>query len=50
MPAAKATFQPPFLGSIDQGTSSTRFIIFDFNGRVVAKHQQEFDQICPKAG
>ncbi|KAJ9055346.1 Glycerol kinase [Entomophthora muscae] len=50
MPCPKATFQPPFLGAIDQGTSSTRFIIFDFNGKVVAKCQHEFDQICPKAG
>lgn len=44
------SFQPPFLGSIDQGTSSSRYIIFDFNGRVVSQCQREFRQICPVAG
>ena len=38
------------IGAIDQGTSSTRFIIFDQNGRNVAQHQVEFPQIYPKAG
>ncbi|TPX43717.1 glycerol kinase [Synchytrium endobioticum] len=38
------------LGAIDQGTSSTRFIVFDENGRNIAHHQVEFPQIYPKAG
>ncbi|TPX30068.1 glycerol kinase [Synchytrium microbalum] len=38
------------LGAIDQGTSSTRFIVFDQNGKNVAHHQTEFPQIYPRAG
>jgi glycerol kinase len=33
-----------FIGSIDQGTTSTRFIIFDGLGEPVAQHQIEFSQ------
>ena len=36
--------------SIDQGTTSTRVIIFDKNGDVVAFTNQEFEQFFPKAG
>ncbi|KAI0216663.1 Glycerol kinase [Massospora cicadina] len=50
MTIPEATFQAPFLGAIDQGTSSSRYLIFDFNGRVVAQCQKEFQQICPQAG
>ncbi|KAF3924333.1 hypothetical protein ABW21_db0209109 [Orbilia brochopaga] len=39
-----------FTAAIDQGTTSTRFFIFDDKGEPVAKHQQEFDQIYPHAG
>ncbi|WOK91613.1 hypothetical protein Cni_G00304 [Canna indica] len=39
-----------FIGSIDQGTTSTRFIIYDRHAKPVASHQVEFEQICPKAG
>lgn len=39
-----------FVGAIDQGTTSTRFIIFDRLGHVVAKKQQEHRQIFPKPG
>ncbi|KAI9293835.1 glycerol kinase [Neoconidiobolus thromboides FSU 785] len=42
-------FEAPFLGAIDQGTSSSRFIIFDKNGKVVVMAQKEFDQICLQA-
>ena len=38
------------LGAIDQGTSSTRFIIFDESTRVVAHAQIEHDQIYPQPG
>ena len=39
-----------FVGSLDQGTSSTRFMIFDQGGKVVGQHQLEHRQILPAAG
>ena len=39
-----------FIGSIDQGTTSTRFIIFDGTGQPVASHQHEFKQHYPQSG
>lgn len=39
-----------YIGSLDQGTSSTRFMIFDHEGNVVGQHQLEHDQILPQAG
>jgi len=39
-----------FIGSIDQGTTSTRFIIFDGTGQPVASHQHEFQQHYPESG
>ncbi len=36
--------------SLDQGTTSTRAIIFDGAGRIVSRAQQEFRQIYPEAG
>ena len=39
-----------FVGSIDQGTTSTRFLIFNKNGEPVASHQIEFKQIYPQPG
>jgi glycerol kinase len=39
-----------FIGSIDQGTTSTRFLIFNRDGEVVASHQVEFKQIYPQSG
>ena len=39
-----------FVGAIDQGTTSTRFMIFDHSGREVGKHQLEHQQILPQAG
>lgn len=44
------THSPPFIGSIDQGTSSTRFILFDKNGKIVLSHQVEFEQKYPQPG
>ena len=38
------------LGAIDQGTSSTRFIIFDESTRIVAQAQIEHEQIYPQPG
>ena len=39
-----------YVGSLDQGTSSTRFMIFDHSGKVVGQHQLEHRQIMPHAG
>jgi len=39
-----------FLGAIDQGTTSTRFIIFDATGRIVSVSQKEHEQIYPTPG
>lgn len=36
--------------SLDQGTTSTRAIVFDKRGNIVASAQQEFKQIYPKPG
>ncbi|HID23297.1 MAG TPA: glycerol kinase, partial [Planctomycetaceae bacterium] len=36
--------------ALDQGTTSSRAIVFDRNGRPVAQAQQEFDQIFPHPG
>ncbi|MCM3894189.1 MULTISPECIES: glycerol kinase GlpK [Gordonia] len=41
---------PDFVGSVDQGTTSTRFMIFDHAGNEVARHQLEHEQILPRAG
>ncbi len=39
-----------YVGSIDQGTTSTRFMIFDHGGNEVVRHQLEHEQIMPQAG
>ena len=39
-----------YVGAIDQGTTSTRFIVFDHAGREVTRHQLEHAQILPQAG
>jgi glycerol kinase len=39
-----------YLGAIDQGTTSTRFIVFDRSGRIVSVAQKEHEQIYPKPG
>ena len=39
-----------FLLALDQGTSSSRSIIFDGNGQIVCSAQCEFAQIYPQAG
>ncbi|WP_433593038.1 glycerol kinase GlpK [Nocardia sp. CA-145437] len=39
-----------YVGAIDQGTTSTRFMVFDHGGNVVARHQLEHEQILPQAG
>ncbi|TFK51931.1 glycerol kinase [Heliocybe sulcata] len=39
-----------FVGSLDCGTTSTRFIIFDKHAEIVAQHQIEFPQYYPEPG
>ncbi len=39
-----------FVGALDQGTTSTRFIVFDAAGREVARRQLEHAQILPRPG
>jgi glycerol kinase len=39
-----------YIGAIDQGTTSTRFIVFDRHGRIVSTAQQEHEQIYPQPG
>jgi glycerol kinase len=39
-----------YVAAIDQGTTSTRFMIFDHGGNVIAAHQKEHEQIYPKPG
>jgi glycerol kinase len=41
---------PEYIAAIDQGTTSTRFIVFDAAGRTVACAQKEHGQIYPQAG
>jgi glycerol kinase len=39
-----------YIGAIDQGTTSTRFIVFDRSGRVISIAQKEHEQIYPNPG
>jgi glycerol kinase len=39
-----------YAAAVDQGTTSTRFMIFNHSGEVVAVHQMEHEQIYPQAG
>jgi glycerol kinase len=39
-----------YVGALDQGTTSTRFMIFDHSGSVVAVDQKEHEQNYPKPG
>jgi len=41
---------PKYVAAIDQGTTSTRCILFDHGGNIVAADQREHEQIYPKPG
>jgi glycerol kinase len=41
---------PDYIGALDQGTTSTRFLIFDQSGKITAWAQREHEQIYPQAG
>jgi glycerol kinase len=39
-----------YIGALDQGTTSTRFIVFDRSGNIVSAAQSEHEQIYPRPG
>ena len=39
-----------YIGALDQGTTSTRFIVFDRGGRIVSVAQKEHEQVYPRPG
>jgi glycerol kinase len=39
-----------YLGALDQGTTSTRFMVFDRSGKAIASAQKEHEQIYPAPG
>ena len=39
-----------YVGALDQGTTSTRFMVFDQGGNEIARHQLEHQQILPQPG
>jgi glycerol kinase len=39
-----------FVGAVDQGTTSTRFMVFDHAGNEIGRYQLEHEQILPRAG
>lgn len=41
---------PQFIMSLDQGTTSSRCIIFDHGGNIISMAQKEFSQLYPKPG
>jgi glycerol kinase len=41
---------PEFVAAIDQGTTSTRCMVFDHDGRELGRYQREHRQILPRAG
>src|SRR5919206_4740214 len=47
---ATLTAMADFVGAIDQGTTSTRFMVFDHGGNEVGRHQLEHEQIMPQPG
>jgi len=45
-----STSKGRYVGAIDQGTTSSRFILFDRNGNPVISHQVKLPNIFPKPG
>ena len=41
---------PQYIGALDLGTTSNRFIIFDHQGRIMGMDQKEHEQILPRPG
>ncbi|GAB3850692.1 glycerol kinase GlpK [Nesterenkonia populi] len=49
-PTTKRPTEDQYVLAIDQGTTSTRAVVFDHAGRIVSSGQREHQQIFPKAG
>lgn len=49
-PKTSHTMEEKFILSLDQGTSSSRAIVFDHNGTIRSVAQREFEQIFPQSG
>lgn len=47
---SNATVSQQYAAAIDQGTTGTRFMVFDHSGQVVAARYQEHEQIYPRPG
>ena len=41
---------PGYIAAIDQGTTSTRCMVFDGAAEVISAHQEEHEQIFPRPG
>ncbi|ORZ08589.1 hypothetical protein BCR42DRAFT_335334, partial [Absidia repens] len=39
-----------YIGAIDQGTTTTRFHVFNDKGKLITSHQLDYEQIYPKSG
>src|SRR4029077_169067 len=48
--AAASYIGAPYIGALDQRTTSTRFIVFDRAGKIISLAQKEHAQIYPKPG
>jgi glycerol kinase len=48
--AAASYIGAPYIGALDQGTTSTRFMVFDRAGKIVSLAQKEHAQIYPRPG
>src|ERR1700741_3063662 len=49
-PQSRAPAVKNYIGAIDQGTTSTRFMVFEQSARIAAVAQKEHEQIFPKPG
>ncbi len=49
-PQAETFVDKPYILAIDQGTTSSRAILFDHSGSIVGVAQREFEQIFPRPG
>jgi glycerol kinase len=49
-PRTRRNDMPSYVAAIDQGTTSTRFMIFDAGGKPVGGAQKEHEQVYPQPG
>lgn len=50
MPPTEKLKKQQFIGAVDQGTTSSRFLIFDHTGDLITYHQVELPQSQPHSG